>query len=151
MIFWNWWTVTILTYLGFGVASYFGAFTFLLENDPSYLSFVILGIFTIANLVVGTRSWRLKNDVSYYFRNNNALWFTSETLLGIGMIGTVLGFLIVLSASFSEIDTSSVESMQEIISNLATGMGTALLTTLTGLVSSTVLKVQITLLEETDV
>ena len=63
------------------------------------------------------------------------------------MIGTLLGFLMVLTSAFTDVDTSDVEAMQEVIGQLATGMGTALLTSLVGLISSTLLKVQLVMLD----
>ena len=53
----------------------------------------------------------------------------------------------VLTSAFTDIDTSDVEAMQEVIGQLTTGMGTALLTSLVGLISSTLLKVQLVMLD----
>jgi biopolymer transport protein ExbB/TolQ len=63
------------------------------------------------------------------------------------MVGTLFGFLMVLGQSFSEIDTSSTESMTAAISLLATGMSTALVTSLVGLIASLWLKLQLVVLD----
>ena len=61
----------------------------------------------------------------------------------VGMIGTVIGFIVMLSSSFQEIDPSNVDTMRRVITELAIGMSTALLTTLCGLVASLFIKVNI--------
>jgi len=75
-------------------------------------------------------------------------WFISDALLSLGMIGTLIGFLIVLGQAFTDIDPSNIESMTNAISVLASGMSTALITTLTGLSFSLWLKLQLVILEE---
>jgi biopolymer transport protein ExbB/TolQ len=74
-------------------------------------------------------------------------WFLAETCLALGMIGTVAGFLIMLLSAFGSMDIGNTESMQEALSSMALGMGTALYTTLVGLVSSLFIKVQLVNLE----
>jgi ABC-type long-subunit fatty acid transport system fused permease/ATPase subunit len=67
--------------------------------------------------------------------------------MSIGMVGTLLGFLIVLTSAFENVDTSDTQAMQDVIGQLASGMGTALLTSLMGLISSVILKFQLVMLE----
>jgi len=74
-------------------------------------------------------------------------WFLAETCLALGMIGTVAGFLIMMVSAFSGIDIGNTESMQAALSSMALGMGTALYTTLVGLVSSLFIKSQLVNLE----
>ena len=54
----------------------------------------------------------------------------------------------VLGQSFSDIDTSSTESMTRAIGTLAQGMSTALVTSLVGLVASLWIKLQLVIIEE---
>ena len=63
---------------------------------------------------------------------------------------TLVGFLMVLGQAFADIDTSSTESMTAAIGTLATGMSTALVTSLVGLVTSIWLKYQLVILEDGD-
>ena len=64
------------------------------------------------------------------------------------MIGTVSGFIIVLNSAFGSIDVSNIATLQKALSSMATGMSTALWTTLTGLVCSLSLKIQLVNLEK---
>jgi len=73
-------------------------------------------------------------------------WFLSDVLLSLGMVGTVIGFIAMLTG-FVDLDFADAESVQSLIGNLGYGMSTALTTTLVGLVSSILLKLQFFMLE----
>lgn len=75
-------------------------------------------------------------------------WFVSETMLSIGMIGTVVGFIYMLTTVFTDINVDDTASVQDALAIMATGMGTALWTTLIGLVCSVILKLQLVLIDE---
>jgi len=66
----------------------------------------------------------------------------------VGMVGTVIGFMLMLGSSFAEIDPSNVDSMKRVITDMAAGMSTALLTTLCGLIGSLFVKVQVIIQEQ---
>jgi flagellar motor component MotA len=68
-------------------------------------------------------------------------------MITLGMIGTVAGFLIMLNTAFSGLDVNDIRNVQEAISDMAIGMSTALVTTLVGLICSTLIKVQILVYE----
>ena len=68
-------------------------------------------------------------------------WFTSDLCLTVGMMGTVIGFIMMLSG-FKDVDVSEVKTIQTLVKNLGSGMSTALYTTLSGLVCGSVLKIQ---------
>ena len=73
----------------------------------------------------------------------DAIWFVSESCMTLGMVGTVIGFMYMLTGNFAEIDPTNVDVMKRTIGDMAQGMGTALLTTLSGLITSLSLKIQI--------
>jgi biopolymer transport protein ExbB/TolQ len=68
-------------------------------------------------------------------------------MLSLGMIGTVAGFILMLGESFESIDTANPESLKAALRSMALGMSTALYTTLTGLILSQALKIQLINLE----
>ena len=76
------------------------------------------------------------------------LWFSAESCMTIGMIGTVIGFILMLGTSLNNLDPGDVELMKTAISNMAVGMSTALLTTLTGLIGTLLLRVQLVITDE---
>ena len=73
-------------------------------------------------------------------------WFMVDVLIKLGLLGTIIGFILML-ASVSVTDNMDVASLQSIIKSMSNGMGTALYTTLTGLVASMILAIQYLLIE----
>lgn len=73
-------------------------------------------------------------------------WFFANLLIKLGLLGTVVGFVLMLT---SVADISSIEfaDLQEVIAKMAVGMGVALTTTLVGLVGSMLLGFQYLMLD----
>ena len=68
-------------------------------------------------------------------------WFIADLLLKLGLIGTVIGFIIMLSA-ITEIENFDLTLMNALLQSMSGGMKVALYTTLTGLVTSILLSMQ---------
>jgi flagellar motor component MotA len=68
-------------------------------------------------------------------------WFCSDVMLKLGLIGTVIGFIIMLS-SLSDITTFDVTLLQGVLTTMGSGMGVALYTTLSALVGGVLIAVQ---------
>ena len=65
-------------------------------------------------------------------------WFMIDLMLKVGFLGTLVGFIWMLS-SVSEHPTIDASSMQQILRDMSHGMGIALNTTLVSLVTATLL------------
>ena len=79
--------------------------------------------------------------------NRHALGhFLSDVLLKLGLVGTVVGFILML-LPVGEMDSFDPKFMQEMLAAMSGGMSVALYTTLAGLVTSTLLKAQYYLLD----
>ena len=99
----------------------------------------------------GYKTWRIsrltdgdEDDAAIVNNVKHAIetgWFTSDLCLTVGMMGTVIGFIMMLSG-FTKVDVSDVNTVQELIKSLGIGMSTALYSTLTGLICSALLKIQ---------
>ncbi len=72
--------------------------------------------------------------------------FASDVLLKLGLLGTVVGFILML-LPVGEIEEFDPSLMQQLLSAMSGGMAVALYTTLAGLVTSTLLKLQYHLLD----
>ena len=68
-------------------------------------------------------------------------WFVADVLLKLGLLGTVIGFILMLSP-IGGINTFDVETMKSALTSMSSGMAVALFTTLAGLIAGTLLKVQ---------
>jgi len=150
MTFWKWWTSIVVLALSLAFIQYnIDIFGFVYENDPTRITMLIGAIFILSTIKVGLESW--KRQFLYDTENDmSMIWFVSDAVMSIGMIGTLVGFIMVLTTTFTDIDTTSAQAMKEVISKLAQGMGIALLTTLTGLVTSVILKLQLVMLDTAD-
>lgn len=67
--------------------------------------------------------------------------FVSDALIKLGLLGTVVGFILML-LPVSEIEAFEPALMQQLLAGMSEGMAVALYTTLAGLVTSTLLKLQ---------
>lgn len=73
-------------------------------------------------------------------------WFVTETLTKLGLLGTVIGFLVMLTAlvGSSQLELSA---MQSILRDMASGMGIKIIATVVGLLCNIVLALQWLLLD----
>ena len=73
--------------------------------------------------------------------SHEAGWFIVDILLKLGLVGTIIGFILMLG-SIADTSSLDVNTMQKVLKQMSSGMGTALFTTLAGLVGSMLLGLQ---------
>ena len=142
----KWWLIFCLTILGLCTCVYFNVHKDLYAADVTRLSFLIISIFICTSVWIGTKTYKVGVQQDYD-QKSDVGWFISESCLALGMVGTVTGFLIMLGTAFENVDVTNSATLQQALSDMATGMSTALWTTLVGLVSSLIIKVQLVNLE----
>jgi len=120
----------------------FGFIDALLAKDITRLSFAILGVFFLSSMYVGWLTYK-RNKGATVKVGVNIGWFITELLLALGMIGTVIGFILMLGGSFESLNIADTGSVKTALTDMAIGMSTALYTTLVGMVCSQILKVQL--------
>jgi len=149
MAFWKWWTGAVLvTVSSILFEIYTGGLSYIYDNDRSYISLLIILVFVFVYLLIGYRSYLLQFKKITPTENQMMFpWFAADAVTSMGMIGTIVGFLIVLTGAFADVDPTDAVAMKQVVETLTTGMGIALLTTLTGLITSVILKFQLVLLE----
>ncbi len=138
----KWWLIFCLTLIGIGTSYHFNLHSLLYDADVTKLSFLIIIIFIFTSIWIGKKTLNLEKT-SVMSDNINVGWFVAETCLALGMVGTVTGFLYMLGTAFENIDISNVITLQDALASMARGMSTALYTTLTGLIASLIIKVQL--------
>ena len=142
----KWWLVFCLTLLGMCACVYFNIHKDLYAADVTRLSFLIISIFICTSIWIGTKTYKIGIHQDYN-QKSDVGWFISESCLALGMVGTVTGFLIMLGTAFANVDVTNATTLQQALADMATGMSTALWTTLVGLVCSLIIKVQLVNLE----
>jgi hypothetical protein len=129
----RWWLFFAVASLGTVALYLSGVIHKVNQVDVTKISFLIYAVFVVfTNL-----------HIARYYKKSDIGWFVSDMLLTLGMIGTVAGFIYMLSSSFSEMDPQNVASMQGVLAKMSCGMSTALYTTAAGLVCSLLLKLQL--------
>jgi len=94
-------------------------------------------------LLIQNLAERLRNK-------QNIGWFVSDALVKLGLLGTIIGFILMLGpvATIEEFD---VEHLKRALTAMTGGMAVALFTTLTGLIGSTLLKLQYQIIDKATV
>ena len=65
----------------------------------------------------------------------------SDVALKLGLLGTIIGFILMLKP-IADLNSTSPEDLKMALSSMSSGMAVALYTTLTGLIVSTLLRIQ---------
>ncbi len=140
----KWWLIFCLTILGFGTLYYFEVHSLLYYADVTKLSFLIILIFMFTSIWIGRKTYDLETTSANCLDDTiDVGWFVAESCLALGMVGTVTGFLYMLGTAFENIDITNATTLQDALASMARGMSTALYTTLTGLIASLVIKLQL--------
>lgn len=127
------------------IAAHFGLFTLIFAADASYISFLICVLFLISSLITGKLSYDMSNEKIELVRIKRKLKllnFISESFFTLGLLGTIIGFCLMMSSSL----TATI-GVAEIITQLKIGSSTALYTTLVGICASLALQIQVFLIE----
>jgi len=141
-MFLRWWLLFCTSCAALFTAYSFGFIDALIAKDITRLSFAILGVFFTGSMFVGWLTYKRSRGKSVE-AGINIGWFMTELLLALGMIGTVIGFILMLGGSFESLNISDTGSVKTALTDMAIGMSTALYTTLVGMVCSQILKVQL--------
>ena len=68
-------------------------------------------------------------------------WFMADLLLRLGLVGTVIGFVLMLGAVYG-LEENEISALKQLLTSMGGGMQVALYTTLTGLGAATLLSIQ---------
>jgi hypothetical protein len=122
-----------------------------LRDPPAKLGYahdhlLLLANRTAQHRAIGDQSLlieRLENAVG---RGHETGWFLADLMVRLGLLGTVIGFIVMLS-SVSSVSSIDLPTLQQLLGNMSNGMRIALYTTLTGLVAGILLGLQYRLLD----
>ena len=136
-----WWLIVCVVGTGSYITHAMGWLVPLYTNDLTYITFLITVIAGLTTLSLGYKFKVPETD------SVDVEWFVSDVVLTLGMLGTIIGFMIMLQGTFSSIEFNDAHSIRTALSSMSKGLFTALNTTLIGLVSSIILKVQLIVYE----
>lgn len=118
------------------IAGFLGLYQSIYENDKSWISFSVLAMFVAQSALIGYRTLTLS------LKGTQFGWMVSDMCLTLGMIGTIVGFLMMLVGGFS-VQGGDTAGIQALLARFSVGLGTALYTTLVGLICSMLIKLQL--------
>lgn len=114
-------------------------------TDVTMLTSVISLIFVAANILLGYIAYN--HDVHHHrsriIRATDTVWFISEILMALGMLGTVIGLIAMLGANVVGNNVQNMSGIQSLLGNMWLHMGLALYTNAVGIICSIILKVQV--------
>lgn len=142
--FYLWWLSVLLIATSFFWAYYMGFVAKIWHTDVTMLSSVIALGFIAANAKLAWITYHQDSGSAakqQLTEQTNSVWFISEILMAIGMLGTVIGLIHMLAVSFVGGDLQQAD-LQGLLGNMWKSMGLALYTNAVGLVASIVLKLQ---------
>ena len=143
IVFLRWWLVFWLSVVGAVVAGFLGFYPYLWRSDSSYLSWACFALYGLMTVFVGQLTYQARLGVRYPVTQHLPLcWFTANALMTLGLIGTLAGFLIIPEAI-----SGGLTDPAKVLSRAAQGLSTAGLTTIVGIVCSSLLKLQLVNLE----
>lgn len=125
------WLVQSVGLAGLFVLWRLGWIDLVLKSDQTYLSVFIFGMF-VAGCAFTCWGKRLIHAAHTGF--DKADWIRRRLVVW-GFVGTLVGFIIALS-SVDPDQASNIEAIRPMIAQLISGMGTALFTTLVGLLTA---------------
>ena len=144
----RWWLVFMLINVGMVVMLSTGMVDTINEVDFTKISFLIYTAFYVFSARNGIHAYKLskketitEDDIDEYSRKSEVGWFVADALLTLGMIGTVVGFIYMLSTI--GLTTVSAATIPIVLAKMSIGMSTALYTTAAGLICSLLLKLQL--------
>ena len=136
-----------------------GLIGLLLAGDRSGISYFIAGIWLVLTLRWlwllrwVQRQYDLPTDFDTEHREAilarwlNHGWFAADSVLKLGLLGTIIGFILML-APISKLSGYDAASLQAALGEMSAGMAVALYTTLTGLVANLLLRLQFQILSD---
>lgn len=142
MVMLRWWFLAVAEIAGLAALFSTGMARKLWSVDVTKLSIVCLVALLAATGFIGwitRRAERQRGEaIEELLPHADACWFVSDVLMGLGMTGTVLGFLIMLNDAFT-----GGMAAQEVMQRAAPGLATICVTTAVGLVCSMLVKAQL--------
>lgn len=137
----KWWMVFCASAVGLLVAWAMGLLNKLWEVDQTKLSFVILIVYFVVSAFVGWMTYRQARGyrVPLIAQHLDCCDEASDLLMKIAIMGTTLGFFILISAAFGNAAAATAET----IGGAVKGLAIIYLVTFVGVLCSSLLNLQL--------
>ena len=140
-LFIQWFIIFAASLSGGIIALNTGLLSLFIKNDQSYICLIIMSLYLVASAIAGHLCFRIdqlkKNVVE---KQVKLLEFFSENFFVLGLLGTIIGFCIMM---YQSVGGTGTPDTTQIILALKSGLATAFYTTLVGIVCSLGLQLQL--------
>ena len=117
------------------------------DADVSKISFLILTLYVGVSGFIGLITSRAERAYAHHKKFIDiyipTCWHAASEMTVLGLIGTVIGFILLLGPTFQGLNLGDSAASQMMIAKMAIGMSTALTTTLVGLVCAILTRLQL--------
>ena len=150
-VFLRW--ILIISLIGVGTVFLFttGLVSQINDVDFTKISFLIFAVFVIYSFKTGRLTYKVTGlsrardtltliSLRKIAKETDSGWFWADAFTAAGMIGTVIGFIVMMSGTFDSVSSANI---QAVITTALSKMGLALYTTASGMICSLLLKIQL--------
>jgi len=134
--FYIWWITNLIVASGVFWAWHSGIIAKIWHDDVTMITSGLAVLYLVTTAMIGYIAYTKD------FTNKivDACWFLSEQMLALGMLGTVIGFIYLLTSGITSASVTDPASLAALLANMSVGLGIALYTNATGILSSLITK-----------
>lgn len=134
--FYIWWITNLIVASGIFWAYRQGIVEKIWYDDVTMITTVLALLYVLTTALIGYVAY----TKDFTSKLVDACWFLSEQMLAIGMLGTVVGFIYLLSSGITSASVTDPTSLATLLANMSVGLGIALYTNAVGILASLVTK-----------
>lgn len=134
--FYIWWLTNLAVASGVFWAYQQGIVQKIWHDDVTMITSALAVLYIITTGLIGYIAY-IKDFTSKLV---DACWFLSEQMLALGMLGTVVGFIYLLSSGITSASVTDPTSLATLLANMSVGLGIALYTNAVGILASLISK-----------
>jgi hypothetical protein len=135
----KWWFMFCASVVGIGIAAYTGMIERLWIIDDTKLSFVILSLYILVSPYIGWLTYRVEKGFIISEKSIEWLEESSELMMRLAIMGTTLGFFILITQAFA----GGTVINQQMIAEAAKGLAIIYLVTFVGVACSSAINLQV--------
>lgn len=131
-----WWITNLAVATGVFWTWHNGIIAKIWYDDVTMITSILAILYLITTALIGYVAY----TKDYANKIVDACWFLSEQMLAIGMLGTVVGFIYLLSSGITSASVNDPTSLATLLANMSVGLGIALYTNAVGILASLITK-----------
>ena len=131
-----WWVTNLAVASGVFWAWHTGIIAKIWYDDVTMITSALAVLYIITTGLIGYVAY----TKDYASKIVDACWFLSEQMLALGMLGTVIGFIYLLSSGITSASVTDPTSLATLLANMSVGLGIALYTNAVGILASLISK-----------